>query len=339
MSCGGHADGSANLNAAAVREAVSVAAAAGEKVTVAQTRRLFHGLADEFRFRADQDDYRDAPLVNDEAVAPLYERIRATYPLDKFGLAIHQRHDGSRWLQVSMISVEPSERGKGVGAAAMADLCAVADEYGWQMSLTPDASMGSSKARLTDWYKSMGFRSNAGRSRDYSMTDTMVREPVPKVGSGERTQAAHAAARRFLVSAAVAEGRAQRFVAEDEDARWWSSATRAAMDLDGVSGPERPACEQMSDRFASWLGDQGVTATVVHGENAAYRHDPLVGHHRWVEVDGVCYDFTVRQFHNVAGPVGAFALKCRVPLTWPAGQPHPLLAFRDVTAVGHDVRG
>jgi len=92
--------------------------------------------------------------------------------------------------------------------------------------------------------------------------------------------------------------------------------------------PERPACEEMSERFAQHLREAGKDAHVFHAEDASYEHDALVDYHRWVEYDGYAYDWTVRQYYNTLGPAASEAMECDVPLVWPVSDPHPLMGFR-----------
>lgn len=86
--------------------------------------------------------------------------------------------DGKR-VEVSTVTVPPEARGKGAARAAMQELLATADAAGQTVALTPEpiGKGGASKAALTRFYKSLGFKSNSGRAKDFSTRQTMIREP------------------------------------------------------------------------------------------------------------------------------------------------------------------
>ena len=83
-------------------------------------------------------------------------------------------------IKLSMIKTEPGERRSGLASAAMADLLAYADQVGKPVVLTPGAPEGAevmSKAKLTAWYRRLGFIPNKGRNKDFRFRDTMIRLP------------------------------------------------------------------------------------------------------------------------------------------------------------------
>ena len=95
---------------------------------------------------------------------------------DKKGID-HAVHESGDLITVSKIVVPKEARNQGIGSAAMRDLMAYADETGKKIALTPDVAFGGTKGRLEKFYKDLGFKKNAGRSRDFSTRETMLREP------------------------------------------------------------------------------------------------------------------------------------------------------------------
>lgn len=85
--------------------------------------------------------------------------------------------DGKR-VEVSMVKTPAEDRGKGQARAAMERLLRAADASGAQVVLTAEAmDKDTSKAKLEAFYKSLGFRANKGRSKDFTTMAGMVREP------------------------------------------------------------------------------------------------------------------------------------------------------------------
>lgn len=78
---------------------------------------------------------------------------------------------------VSKIIVPKGQRGSGVGTKMMTEIVETADREGWPLALTPDSAFGGSKTRLEKFYRGFGFVPNRGRSKDFTTTETMVREP------------------------------------------------------------------------------------------------------------------------------------------------------------------
>lgn len=97
--------------------------------------------------------------------------------------AITER-DGT--ITLSKIVVPKDERGSGKGTAAMKQLLTYADNTGQRVVLTPSSDFGGNKKRLTGFYKKLGFAENKGKKRDFSVRETMVREP--DASSPEKTK-------------------------------------------------------------------------------------------------------------------------------------------------------
>lgn len=80
-------------------------------------------------------------------------------------------------LVISRIAVPPQRRGEGRATRAMREILELADARGYVVTLTPSGDFGANKARLTRWYRSLGFTSNLGRRRDFRYGESMIRRP------------------------------------------------------------------------------------------------------------------------------------------------------------------
>jgi len=86
-------------------------------------------------------------------------------------------YETSKGLILSKVVVPKDVRSEGIGSNLMKDLIKYADENNKPIALTPDNTFGGSKTRLKSFYKNFGFKENKGRNKDFSFTETMVRQP------------------------------------------------------------------------------------------------------------------------------------------------------------------
>ena len=100
------------------------------------------------------------------------EGIRAKYPNVKLNV-----YDTPQGITLSRIEVPKGERGKGIGTSVMADLTAIADENGLPVALSPSGDFGGSVGRLKEFYSRFGFVPNKGRSKDFRISESYVRNP------------------------------------------------------------------------------------------------------------------------------------------------------------------
>ena len=92
-------------------------------------------------------------------------------------------------LELSRIVVP--EKSKGVGTSIMNDLAEYADKTGQTVSLSPSTDFGgTSKRRLTEFYKRFGFVQNKGRNKDYTISNSMYRSPSIKSSNPVATTSA-----------------------------------------------------------------------------------------------------------------------------------------------------
>lgn len=80
-------------------------------------------------------------------------------------------------LALREIEVAEGMHNKGIGTKFMEQLCRAADANGWKIVLTPDTYKGSAMGRLKGFYKGFGFVENKGRNKDWSVWESMYREP------------------------------------------------------------------------------------------------------------------------------------------------------------------
>jgi uncharacterized protein YjfI (DUF2170 family) len=69
------------------------------------------------------------------------------------------------------------EKSKGTGTKFMNDLIKDADSKGKPIGLTPSSDFGGNKNRLTEFYKRFGFVENKGKNKDFTISESMIREP------------------------------------------------------------------------------------------------------------------------------------------------------------------
>jgi len=114
--------------------------------------------------------------ANGEALAQGGDLASVKQEWDAAGIK-HAVHEKNGVITVGQIVVPEGERGAGKGTAAMRSLLAYADRTGQRVALTPSADFGGTKSRLVKFYKGLGFKENKGRSRDFEISEGMLREP------------------------------------------------------------------------------------------------------------------------------------------------------------------
>jgi GNAT superfamily N-acetyltransferase len=101
--------------------------------------------------------------------------------LDDLG-AIHP--DVDAWVNISGDTIKLDElqmpkaiRGQGIGSRFMDILTAYADKNGMTIALTAAGDFGGSRAGQERFYRRFGFVPNKGRSKDYAISENMIRRP------------------------------------------------------------------------------------------------------------------------------------------------------------------
>ena len=103
----------------------------------------------------------------------------ATELSSKYGIEIElQENEADNSITVPKIVVPKDQRKKGIGTKAMEEVVEFADKAGKRLVLTPSTSFGgTSVKRLIDFYKSLGFVENKGKNKDFTIRDSMYRNP------------------------------------------------------------------------------------------------------------------------------------------------------------------
>ena len=116
----------------------------------------------------------------------LYESIEdisgfESHIKEKYGVEFRLVKKNSNWVLLDRIVVPKSDRKSGIGTKAMQELCLFADINNLKLSLILadkyDGLGTTSRTRLANFYKRFGFKLNSGRHKDFSTTDSMIREP------------------------------------------------------------------------------------------------------------------------------------------------------------------
>ena len=100
------------------------------------------------------------------------DKLEKDFPGLKMDLA-----EGHGKASLSRIVVPAADRSKGIGTKAMTHLTDWADANGKTVTLSPSSDFGGNKTKLVEFYKRFGFVENKGRNKDFSVSDTMIREP------------------------------------------------------------------------------------------------------------------------------------------------------------------
>ena len=112
--------------------------------------------------------------------------------------------DGVVTLQ--KVIVDKESRGAGEGTKFMEDFLRLADEKGSKAALTPTSDFGGNKKRLEGFYERFGFTPNKGKAKDFSISESLVREPKALAAAGitalstEQAQARQQAQKSFIES-------------------------------------------------------------------------------------------------------------------------------------------
>ncbi len=107
-------------------------------------------------------------------VKQLGDKLKTDYP----GLKLWISSNTDSNIALDTIVVPKELRNTGVGTKVMRELIEYADKNQKTISLTPSSDLGSSKARLEIFYRRLGFTSNRGSRRDFTIMDTMIRYPA-----------------------------------------------------------------------------------------------------------------------------------------------------------------
>ena len=87
------------------------------------------------------------------------------------------QNDKFKTLYLTEFIVPTNLRNSGIGTDFMNELCKIADEIGYKITLTPSSAYGGNLHKLIDFYSRFGFVRNSGKNRDFTHRQTMYRNP------------------------------------------------------------------------------------------------------------------------------------------------------------------
>lgn len=102
------------------------------------------------------------------------KELKEKYSNIRFLLLIN---DKFKRIYLTEFIVPFSLRNSGIGSSFMEDLTRLADQHGYQITLTPDSSYGGNVNRLKDFYQRFGFVFSKGKEKDFSHNELMHRNP------------------------------------------------------------------------------------------------------------------------------------------------------------------
>ena len=110
-----------------------------------------------------------------------------------------------------------------------------------------------------------------------------------------------------------------KFLEQDDDAKLWGGTPEEFTNA--------PDCNVLAERFAWWvMANYGKSADVVVVDMVAATDDIGGGPHWFTVIDGVAFDWTARQFHNVLGmPLAYDEIPSPLLFLWPGPYPLPML--------------
>ena len=141
----------------------------------------------EFKERKTIDAFADVIEQTAEETKPKDKIDLFTDKLkEKYGVTLDLSESKSTdIINLSRIVLPKDDRGKGIGTKVMLDIIKYADENNKRITLTPSKDFGAtSVSRLIDFYKKFAFVENKGRNKDFTIRDSMYREPYSSGVSG-----------------------------------------------------------------------------------------------------------------------------------------------------------
>jgi GNAT superfamily N-acetyltransferase len=119
-----------------------------------------------------QQFIQEAKLPKSDALETIGRNLEKRTPGMKFHATPSQTGD----IRLHSIEVPKEKQGQGIGSRALKGLTTFADKQNKRVTLTPQADKGK-KGKLEKFYQRFGFKPNKGRNKDFSVSDTRIREP------------------------------------------------------------------------------------------------------------------------------------------------------------------
>lgn len=103
------------------------------------------------------------------------ETLKGKYPGFKISIGENENN-----IILDKIIIPDEMRGNGKGTEFMQSLLSDADSKGKVVGLTPSSDFGGNKKRLTEFYGRFGFIPNKGKNKDFTISESMIRQPKPQ---------------------------------------------------------------------------------------------------------------------------------------------------------------
>lgn len=121
-------------------------------------------------------DYHNKSL-NEES-KPSFEPGFNTFRHGKTSIDYSINPRQPKQAEIHMVLTDKDEAGKGSARKAMDEFLKHSDHHGVRTHLTPEPLTSDvKKAKLTNFYQSLGYKPNKGKNRDFTVRSTHIREP------------------------------------------------------------------------------------------------------------------------------------------------------------------
>jgi GNAT superfamily N-acetyltransferase len=106
------------------------------------------------------------------------DRVQLTENLEdtlshKYGVNL-EVYEYDDYIELKKIVVPKDKRGGGIGSDVMEELIQYCKDNQKDLFTTPSSAFGGSVGRLTKFYKSLGFKDNKGRGRDFRSKESLA---------------------------------------------------------------------------------------------------------------------------------------------------------------------
>jgi len=112
-------------------------------------------------------------MLNSQTGAIDIDALRSAFPSVEFDLS-----QKGNLATLDRLVVPKELRQEGLGTLFMGQLTKAADADNARLALSPSGDFGGNKTRLVDFYKRFGFVPNKGRNIDFTINQSMRREPL-----------------------------------------------------------------------------------------------------------------------------------------------------------------
>lgn len=179
----------------------------------------------------------------------------------------------SNTVHLSSVVVPRHAQRQGIGTQFMTDLRTYADKHGAMITLTPSTDFGSSKSGLMKFYKSHGFVENKGRNKDFTISNTMYRNPEKYSGRAEITPEKIAPVAEKAVKP-VQDTTVSKHTKNDNFRQWFSgSAIKSGMGDPVVAYHGTPDVRGIKESGEFRNSDSGIFFTNDHTTANSYAKD------------------------------------------------------------------